>query len=88
MFFDDHKKAITTMMGKRNSKGERTMDPTPMVPQISKDEDGTPDGLHMAAEDILGAHRANDAGRLKEAMQNFMDLHVSKSNDTEYPDKE
>lgn len=75
MFFDD-RKAITTIMSKRDGKGNVTMSPTPVKPESHKDEDRKMDGRHAAAEDILGAHHEKSPGRLMEALANFIDLHL------------
>lgn len=77
MFFDDHKKAITTIMSKRHPRtGEMMMDKTPMKAEIVKTADGEMDGKHLAAQDMLAAHHSMSADKLREAMENFMDLHM------------
>ncbi len=76
MFFDDHRKAITTIIGKRNSKGERTMEPTPLKPEIMKSEGGEVDGKHAAAQDILGAHHSKSPEMLMHALANFINIHL------------
>ncbi len=86
MFFDD-KRAITTIMGKRSAKGERTMEPTPMKAEHTMEAPGEPDGKFLAAQDIMAAHHSGSAETLKQALGNFMDLHMAK-NDGKYPDKE
>jgi hypothetical protein len=75
MFFDDPSKAYTTIIAKRGPKGERTMEPTPMKPEIVKDESGELDGKHLAAQDILAAHHTGSAEDLNQALSNFIDLH-------------
>lgn len=80
MFFDDHKKIVTTIMGKRKPGGARVMDQTEVKPEIQKDEPGETDGLHAAAEDILGAHHSKSADHLKQALSNFIDLHHAQGN--------
>lgn len=77
MFFDDHKKAITTMMGKRDSKGERTMSPTPMKAEIVKTEEGEPDGKHAAMQEFMAAHSEGSPHKMAQALSNFMDIHNS-----------
>lgn len=76
MFFDDRKKAITTILSKRNSKGDVTMHPTAVKPEIHKSEGGEIDGRHAAAQDILGAHNEKSPERLMQALANFIDLHL------------
>lgn len=76
MFFDDRKKAVTSIMSKRNSKGAVTMHPTEMKPEIHKSEGGEIDGRHAAAQDILGAHHAKSPEMLMNALANFIDLHL------------
>jgi len=75
MFFDDKKKYATTILSKRNEKGDRTMNPTVVVPEINKDDTGAPSVKHMAAEDILAAHQEGSPHKLQEALSNFIDLH-------------
>jgi len=77
MFFEDHKKAVGTIMSKRGPKGEVTMDKTPMKPEIVKDEEGEMDGKHLAAQDIMAAHHSGSADKLKHALGNFVDLHMA-----------
>lgn len=80
MFFDDHKKIVTTIMGKRKPGGVRSMHPTEVIPEIEQSEPGETDGLHAAAEDILGAHHSKSAAHLKQALSNFIDLHKAQGN--------
>jgi hypothetical protein len=77
MLFDDHKKAITTIIGKRNQKGERTHEPTPMKMESVKTEDGMPDGRHMAMQEFMAAHHEGSPEKMMNAMSNFIDLHHS-----------
>jgi hypothetical protein len=81
MFFDDEKKAVTTIMSRRSPKGERTMEPTPMKNEEVKTEDGTIDPKHMAAQEIIAAHHSQSPEKLKEALGNFMDLHMSEAHE-------
>jgi hypothetical protein len=76
MFFDDHAKSINTIMSKRHPKGMVEMDQTPMKPEIVKTQDGEMDGKHLAAQDILAAHHSKSASKMREAMENFIDLHM------------
>ncbi len=81
MFFDDdHKRAVTTILGKRNGKGERTMMPTPMKAETEKGEDGEMSGLHAAAQDIIAAHHEKSPHKLAEALGNFLNIHMSEGN--------
>jgi hypothetical protein len=77
MFFDDHKRAATLIRGKRDAKGNRMAEPTPMKPEISKTEDGEMDGRHSAMQDFMAAHREGSAQKMSEAMANFIDIHHS-----------
>lgn len=87
MFFDDSRKAITTMMAKRSEKGgPHTMAPTGMKPEETKTEDGQMDGLHAAAQDIIAAHGEKSAHRLMEAMSNFINIHSMQKHNAESPD--
>ncbi len=78
MFFDDHKKAMTIIRGKRDAKGNRTAEPTAMLPEVVKTEEGEVDGRHTAMQDFLAAHQEGSAQRMSEAMSNFMAIHSSK----------
>lgn len=82
MFFDDRKKAITTMMGRRNSKGERTVAPAPMKTEVVKNEDGETDGRHLAAQDAISALHEKSPERLMKAFANFIDIHGSMPKDS------
>lgn len=89
MFFDDHKKAVTSIMSKRSPKGEVTMSPTPMKPEIHKAEGGEVDGRHLAAQDIIAAHHSKSPEALMEALGNFINLHLhSEQGNAPEPDKE
>ena len=72
----DKKRAMQTIMQKRGAKGGALeMKPTPMKPEIVKDEDGLPDGKHLAAQDMIAAFHEKSADKLMQALGNFMDLH-------------
>lgn len=88
MFLDDHKKIATIMVSKRNHKGEQTMSPTAMKPEVSKTEDGEVDERHVAAQDLLAAFHEKSAQRLSEAMSNFIDIHHSKLDSGASPSEE
>lgn len=83
MFFDDNKKAITTIIGKRNAKGERTSEPTAMKPEIVKDEEGQLDGRHEAMRDFMAAHSEGSPQKMMDAMSNFIDIHNSMGSSSE-----
>lgn len=74
----DQKKAITTMMARRKSNGDRSMGPAPMKPEIMKDADGEMDGRHAAAQDMMGAMHEKSPAKLMEAMANFIDIHSAR----------
>lgn len=90
MFFDDRKRAVTTILSKRNGKGAVTMRPTPMKPERMMSEGGEVDGMHLAAQDILGAHHEQSPMKLMEALKNFINLHLheEQGNVPEVPDKQ
>ncbi len=76
MFFDDHKKAITTMMSKRGAKGgEKLMENVPMKNEVVMDEGGEVDGRHVAAQDMIGAFHEKSPQKLMDALMSFMDIH-------------
>ena len=79
MFMHDRKKAISTMMAKRSPKGEPLSGPTPMKPEMAHEEDGSVDGRHAAAEDIIAAHHEGSALKMTEALANFIDLHHTRN---------
>jgi hypothetical protein len=77
MFFDDHKKAITTIISKRHGKGgPKMMGPAIMKPEVSMSEGGELEGRHAAAQDIIGAHQEKSPEKLMHALANFIDLHL------------
>jgi hypothetical protein len=78
MFDDDTRKMATVILSKRKPNGvDRDM--TPMVPEQSKNEDGTIDGRHLAAQDMIAAIHSKSAQQLSEAVENWMSIHNSKS---------
>jgi len=79
MFFDDKKKLAHTLVAKRKATGERTSGPAPMVPEEHHTEEGELEPMHLAAEDIMAAHHEKSAGKLREALGNFIDLHHAKA---------
>jgi effector-binding domain-containing protein len=77
MLIDDYKKNAVTLIGRRNSKGERTMEPTPMKNEEVKDENGELDSRHLAAQEILAAHHSGSAEKMSQALANFIDIHMN-----------
>jgi hypothetical protein len=78
MFFDDHKKQITTVLARRSPKGEPLAGPAPMKMEINKEEPGEVDGRHVAAQDIIAALHEKSPQKLMETLGNFIDIHRSK----------
>lgn len=70
------------MRGRRNVKGERVLDPTPMKPEHVQSEPGELDGRHVAMQDFLAAHHEGSAQKMAEAMANFMAVHSSPSSES------
>lgn len=79
MFFDE-KKALTTIISKRKSDGEK-VSAAPMKTEEVKSEDGKEDPRHLAAQDILSAIHEKSADKLNQALQNHHDLHSSMKSD-------
>lgn len=76
MFFDDHRKAVTTILSKRGAKGgAKTLDNVPMKAEVVKNEDGTVDGRHVAAQDLIGAFHEKSADKVMSALSSFLDVH-------------
>jgi len=75
MFFDEHKRVATVIRAKRDSKGNRTLDPTPMKPEHVQSSPGEEDGRHVAMQDFMAAHKEGSAQKMAMALANFMDLH-------------
>ena len=74
MIMGDHKKAITTMISRRNAM-DGVPSLSPMQNEIARDEDGFMDGRHAAAQDMLMAMDERSPEKMMEAMANFHDLH-------------
>lgn len=87
MMIYDHKKAIATMMAKKDPK-DGSMSTAPMKPESVKKEDGSLDGRHSAAEDILMAIHEKSAAKLMEALSNFYDLHEMEESAQEKSEEE
>ena len=83
MFFDDHVKATTIIRGKRDARGGRLQELTPMKPEVVKDSDGNLDGKHLAMQDFLAAHHEGSAQKMSEALSNFLTIHNAQHEDTE-----
>ena len=79
MFFDDVKKNATTIMGRRNEKGQRTMEPMAMKPEIAMDEGGELDGRHSASQEMIGAIHDRSAQKLTDALSNFLTIHNNRA---------
>lgn len=88
MFFDDHKKAAQTLIGRRDHRGERIAQPTEMKAEIVKTEDGEVDGRHTAMQDFMSAHKEGSAAKMAQALSNFMDIHSGMGHDASDPDAE
>jgi len=90
MFFgdEDHKKISTLIVGKRNMKGERTMEPTAMKGEVVKHEDGEIDGRHLAMQDFIAAHHEKSASKMVDSLANFLDIHMAQRYDSGEPDKD
>jgi hypothetical protein len=69
MFFDDHKKAVTHIVGKRLRKHE------PMMHHGAMHDGGEINPMHIAAMDILAAFHENSVHKLAEALEHFMDIY-------------
>lgn len=78
----DRRKQIETIMKKRGaSGGEVLAGPAPMKMESVKDEDGVPDGRHAAAQDMMMAMHEKSPEKMAQAMANFVDIHMSKSDE-------
>lgn len=80
MFDDDNKKIATAILSKRKPDGDR-ISQSPMKSEVIKDEDGVPDGRHLAAQDMIAAFHEKSAERLNQALQSWSAIHNSKSED-------
>lgn len=76
----DKKKQMQTMLQKRSAGGSIDGGPTPMKAQNVSDEDGMPDGRHMAMQDMMMAMKGDDSMKAMDALKSFMDMHMSESN--------
>lgn len=74
----DRKKQIGALVQKRREGGGPIeISASPMKSEVVKDEDGMPDGRHMAAQDMMGAMAEKSPEKLMTALANFMDLHLA-----------
>lgn len=81
MFFDDHKKAVTTIMSRRKPDGSKSMDNVPMKAEVVKTSDGEEDGRHVASQEMLGALHEKSPMKFMEALANFIDIHQSRKSE-------
>lgn len=63
-----------TIMAKRNP-GDGSVTAAPMKTELTKNEDGSLDGRHAAAQDAIAAFNEKSPQKLMEALANFHDLH-------------
>lgn len=68
-------KMAKIVMEKRSSKGESLSGPTPMNSEKVMKSDGSEDGRHVAAQDLMSAMNEKSPQKLMEALSNFIDLH-------------
>lgn len=80
MFMFDKKRDMSSIMSSRK-KDDMEFGPAKMKNENSKDEDGMMDGRHMAAQDMIAAHSEGSADKMREAMINFIDLHMAAKNE-------
>lgn len=80
MLMWDKKRDMTSVMSQRK-KGDEDYGPAKMKNESSMEEDGSMDGRHMAAQDILAAHSEGSPEKVKQAMINFIDLHMAARNE-------
>lgn len=78
MFYDEDKKIATVVRARRDKSGSRVSDPVKVKPEISKTEDGEPDGKHAAMQDFMSAHQEGSAQKMSDALSNFLDIHQSR----------
>lgn len=85
MFMWDKKKSLETLMSKRKpSGGESIAGPTPMLEEHVSDENGEPDMKHLAAQNMMDAFHSKSAHKLRQAMDDYLDIHsMSKMDDDE-----
>lgn len=83
MFIDDAKKNAMTILSRRKSDGTKTIDAMPVKPEVTKDVDGSTDERHVAAEEMMAAHREGSAEKMSQALQSFIDIHMNKAQSPE-----
>jgi len=86
MLIHDKKHALMSILSKKSKDG--SVSASPMKSEITKEEDGSLDGRHSAAEDIMSAIHEKSAHKLMEAMANFHDLHSAHKEDEEESEEE
>lgn len=82
MFMFDKKRDMSSVMSQRK-KGDTTFGPAEMKNEEVKSEDGEPDSRHLAMQDFIAAHHEGSADKAKEAMINFIDLHMAAKHNEE-----
>lgn len=75
MIIPEDKKRIATIMASRKTAQGENLGSAPMKPEIVKMEDGSMDGRHAAAQDMMAALHEKSPERLMRAMANFQDIH-------------
>lgn len=89
MMMFDRKKSLQTIMQKRMAGGgEVVAGPTPMNEERSREEDGSPDLLHLASQNVMDAFHSKSAEKLKSSLSNFLDLHMSQKDSSAEPEPE
>lgn len=86
MFFEDARKTATTLIGKRDAKGNRTHSPTETKMEVVKSEPGEMDGRHAAMQDFMAAHAEKSPMKMADAMKNFIDIHMATPEDSGEPE--
>lgn len=79
--WDKRQQLGTIMKRRRGSSDEPIPMSAPMKNEISMDEPGEMDGRHMAAQDMLAAMHEKSPEKMKQAMSNFIDLHMSRGDE-------
>lgn len=77
----DPKKAMQTIIARRRGGEDMPTSHVAMKNEISKHESGEMDGRHMAAQEMIHAFEMKSPEKMKEAMGNFMDLHMNMSDE-------
>jgi len=77
MILPDDKKRVATIISRRKGAKGENLGAAPMVPEVVKHEDGSIDGRHVAAQDMIAAFHEKSPEKLMRAMANFHDLHMA-----------